>query len=118
MKHERVVLINAFEVPAAEDDAFVRGWERARDFLRTQAGYLSSQLHRSISPAADFRFVNVALWESEEAFRLGTVKPEFSSAPVQYHFHASIYRVILADDRLNVKSPERGVEQTATREPS
>jgi heme-degrading monooxygenase HmoA len=54
VKDPRVVLINVFEVPVGEDDAFVRGWERARDFLKTQDGYLSSQLHRSISPAADF----------------------------------------------------------------
>jgi heme-degrading monooxygenase HmoA len=94
MKDERVVLINAFEVPAGEDDTFLRGWERARDFLKTQEGYLSSQLHRSISPVADFRFVNVALWESEAAFRLATGKPQFSSASVPYRFHASLYRVV------------------------
>jgi heme-degrading monooxygenase HmoA len=99
VKDERVVLINSFEVPAGEDDVFVRGWERARDFLKTQPGYLSTQLHRSISPSADFRFVNVALWESEEAFRLATGKPEFRSASVPYRFHASLYQVVQAETR-------------------
>lgn len=97
MKDERVVLINVFEVPAGEDDVFVRGWERARDFLKTQAGYLSSRLHRSISPAADFRFVNIALWESEAAFQIATGKPEFSRASIPYRFHASLYRVVHAE---------------------
>jgi heme-degrading monooxygenase HmoA len=63
-----------------EDEAFIGGWERAREFLSTQEGYLSARLHRSISQTADFRYVNVALWESEEAFRAATSRPEFSNA--------------------------------------
>jgi heme-degrading monooxygenase HmoA len=104
MKGEPVVLINAFEVPASDDDAFVRGWQRARDFLRGQEGYLSSRLHRSLSPAADFRFVNVALWESEEAFRAATGRPEFKSAAVPYAFHTSLYEVVSRDE----PAPDRG----------
>ena len=65
MTAEPVVLINAFEVPEGEDDAFLQAWERSRQFLNAQEGYLATRLHRSISPAADFRFVNVALWQSE-----------------------------------------------------
>jgi heme-degrading monooxygenase HmoA len=103
-KDEPVVLINAFEVPASDDEAFVRGWERARDFLRTQEGYLSSRLHRSISPAADFRFVNVALWESEQAFRAATAQPEFRNASIPYPFHASLYRVMSADELSNERA--------------
>ena len=44
-----VVLINAFEVPVGEDEAFLAGWDKARDFLRTQEGFLSTRLHRSIA---------------------------------------------------------------------
>ena len=99
MTTEPVVLINAFEVPEGEDDAFLQGWERARDFLRTQEGYLSTKLHRSISPAADFRFVNVALWQSEPAYRAATSRREFRDAPVPFPFHASLYEVAREDER-------------------
>jgi heme oxygenase (mycobilin-producing) len=99
MTAEPVVLINAFEVPEGEDDAFLQGWERGRESLRTQDGYLSTRLHRSISPAADFRFVNVALWWSEQAFRAATARPEFRDAPVPYPFHASLYEVVREDER-------------------
>jgi heme-degrading monooxygenase HmoA len=99
MTTEPVVLINAFEVPEGEDDAFLQGWERTRDFLRTQEGYLSSRLHRTISPAADFRFVNVALWRSEQAFCAATSRPEFRDAPVPYPFNASLYEVVREDER-------------------
>jgi heme-degrading monooxygenase HmoA len=99
MQREPVVLINAFEVPEGEDDAFIRGWDRTREFLSTQDGYLSTRLHRSLAPDADFRFVNVALWESEQAFRDATSKPEFRNAPVPFRFHASLYEVVREDER-------------------
>ena len=99
MNPEPVVLINAFEVPEGEDEAFLEGWERGRDLLRTQTGYLSTRLHRSLSPDADFRFVNVALWESEQAFRDATAQPEFRNAPVPFPFHASLYEVAREDER-------------------
>src|SRR5216683_2055636 len=105
MRGEQVVLINAFEVPEGQDEAFIRGWEQARGFLRTQPGYLSSSLHRSISPGADFRFVNVARWASERAFRAATTRPEFRAAAPPYPFHASLYRVATTDEPPDVPSP-------------
>jgi heme-degrading monooxygenase HmoA len=99
MQREPVVLINAFEVPEGEDEAFLQGWERAREFISTQEGYLSTTLHRSLSPTADFRYVNVALWESEQAFRDATSQPEFRNAPVPFPFHASLYEVVREDER-------------------
>jgi hypothetical protein len=37
---EPIVLINAFEVPAADAGAFVAACCSARDYLRSQPGYL------------------------------------------------------------------------------
>ena len=58
-----VTLINAFEVPDGEDDAFLAGWDGARAALSEQQGYLGTRLHRALG-AAEFRFVNVARWSS------------------------------------------------------
>ena len=99
MNPEPVVLINAFEVPAEADEAFLQGWERARKFLSGQEGYISTTLHRSLSPAAEFRFVNVALWDSAQAFQAATSQPEFSKASVPFRFHASLYEVVGQDDQ-------------------
>jgi heme oxygenase (mycobilin-producing) len=99
MNPEPVVLINAFEVPEAADEAFLAAWERARAFLSTQQGYVSTRLHRSLSPEADFRFVNVAVWRSPQAFQAATAQPRFSNAPVPFPFHASLYQVARADQR-------------------
>ena len=92
-----VILINAFEVPEGEDEAFLEAWERSREFLRGQPGYLSTRLHRSLAPTADFRFVNVARWESAEAFQAAIAHPEFRGAPNPYRFHASLYEVVRED---------------------
>ncbi len=99
MNPEPVVLINTFEVPEAEDEEFLAGWERQREFLSAQPGYLATRLHRSLSPDADFRFVNVARWESARAFRDATSRPEFRYAPVPFRFHASLYEVVREDER-------------------
>jgi heme-degrading monooxygenase HmoA len=99
MKAEPVVLINAFEVPEDEDEAFLDGWERQREFLSAQEGYVSTRLHRSLAPDVDFRFVNVALWESPQAFQAATSQPEFRGASVPYRFHASLYEVVREDKR-------------------
>jgi heme-degrading monooxygenase HmoA len=82
MQPEAVVLINAFEVPEGEDGAFLQDWERACESLSRQEGYVSTRLHRSLSPQADFRFVNVALWQSAQAFQAATSQREFRSPPL------------------------------------
>ena len=99
MNAEPVVLINAFEVPEGQDEAFLQAWERAREFLATQEGYVSTRLHRSLLPAADFRFVNVAVWQSARAFQAATSQPGFRNAPVPFPFHASLYEVVREDER-------------------
>ena len=97
MATDPVILINAFEVPEGQDEQFLASWERSRDFLRTQPGYLSTKLHRSLAPDADFRYVNVAHWESAAAFRTATAQPEFRAHTPPYRFHAALYEVVRED---------------------
>jgi heme-degrading monooxygenase HmoA len=98
MASEPVILINAFEVPPGADEDFVLGWEQGHDFLRAQEGFLSTRLHRSLTPTVDFRYVNVARWASPEAFRAATGQPEFRSREHPYRFHAALYEVIRSSD--------------------
>ena len=73
-----VILINPFEVPEGTDDEeFLRGWQRAADYMRQQPGFLSSRLHRALRPNARFRFVNVAEWASPEDFQAAIEDEEF-----------------------------------------
>ncbi len=73
-----VILINPFEVPQGTDDEqFMRGWERAADYMRRQPGFLGTRLHRALRPDARFRFINVAEWESPDAFQAAVTSEEF-----------------------------------------
>jgi len=90
-----VVLINAFEVPPEADEPFVAGWDRAREALATQPGYLGTRLHRSLAEA-DFRFVNVARWSSPLAFAKAVERPELRAANdvLPFASHPALYQVV------------------------
>ena len=93
-----VVLINLFEVPPGHDEAFVRGWEVARDFLQRQPGYVSTRLHQSLDPSARFRFINVAEWASPADFQAALNHPEFVKMRQGMPFvnYPSLYQVVRA----------------------
>jgi len=99
MTEQAALLINTFEVPSGADESFLADWERAHDFLLSQPGYRSSQLHKSVELGADFRYINVAVWDSEDAFRAATSRPEFRDISTEYPFHSSFYEVVSADQR-------------------
>jgi heme-degrading monooxygenase HmoA len=94
---EAVVLINAFEVPAADAEDFIAGWEKVRDYLRTQPGYLDTILHQALAPDAEFRFVNVARWAAAADFMAAVQSPGFqevAGALASYQSHPTLYRTI------------------------
>jgi len=72
-----VVLINPFGVPDGREQEALADWEAAAEFLRKQPGYISTNLHEAIAPGARFHFINVARWESPEAFQAAVSSPEF-----------------------------------------
>jgi heme oxygenase (mycobilin-producing) len=90
-----VILINPFEVTAGDEDRFVADWDRARELLARQRGYLGTRLHRSLA-AASFRFVNIARWSSPLAFSKAVQQPEFQHAAAAMTFpsHPALYQVI------------------------
>ena len=75
-----LVLINPFEVPEdMDDDRFLEGWGQAADYMRSQPGFVSTQLHRAVSLNPRFRFVNLAEWESPQDFQAAVTSPEFQA---------------------------------------
>ncbi|HEX8132726.1 MAG TPA: antibiotic biosynthesis monooxygenase family protein, partial [Actinomycetes bacterium] len=92
-----IVLINLFEVPPGADERFVAGWEQARDFLKGQDGFLSTELHRSLAADADFRFVNVAQWGSPAAFQAAVSQPAFPGRELPFASHPALYQVVRED---------------------
>ena len=94
---DSVTLINAFEVPAAEAEAFIAAWEKTRDYLETQPGYGDTVLHQALTPGADFEFVNIAHWRSAEDFVAATGSPGFGEVAAglaKYPRHPALYRTV------------------------
>jgi len=94
---EPVVLINAFEVPGDQAGQFIAAWEKTRDYLQSQPGYIDTTLHQAVTPEADFQFVNVARWQTAEAFLAATQSQGFRESAiglVGYRPHPSLYRVV------------------------
>jgi heme-degrading monooxygenase HmoA len=77
-----VVLINKFTVDPAETGALVEAWAADAAFMKTQPGFISTQLHRGI--AGSGVFVNYAIWESVDAFRRAFSQPEFQAGLARY----------------------------------
>ena len=103
-----IVLINPFEVPQeVSDEQFLAGWQRAADYLQVQPGFVDTRLHRAVSPDPRFRFINVARWDSPEAFRAAVTSDGFRQlAAGAAPGHPALYQV--------VKTVERAAADTST----
>jgi heme oxygenase (mycobilin-producing) len=72
-----VTLMNSFRVLPGRDEAFHALWERTSHYFIRQPGFRSLRLHRAVSDDAAYRWVNVATWDSEAAFRAAHATAEF-----------------------------------------
>jgi hypothetical protein len=82
-----VVLIDPFDVPAGEDDAFLAGWDAARAALAGRQGYLGARLYRAAGPA-DFRFVELARWSSP------LMVQRAAAAAIPFPSHPALYQPV------------------------
>jgi heme-degrading monooxygenase HmoA len=77
-----VVLINVFAVDARDEDGLMRAWQADANWMKSQPGYISTQLHRAVG--AGTLYLNYAVWESVAHFRAAFSNPEFRSALANY----------------------------------
>ena len=94
---EPMTLINVFEVPGEEAGQFIAAWEKTRDYLATQPGYVDTALHQAVMPGADFQFVNIAHWQTAEDFRAAIQSPGFlesAAGLAGYRPHPGLYQLV------------------------
>jgi heme oxygenase (mycobilin-producing) len=96
-----VTLMNSFEVPEGRDDDFLSLWTQTSHYFRRQPGFLSLRLHRAVTPGTGYRYVNVARWATDAAYRAPHTTEEFRRLVTQdawQEFPSSpvLYRVELA----------------------
>ena len=70
-----VILINKFDVDAADVEQFLAEWADDAAYFQRQPGFIAAQLHRGI--AGSGVFLNYAVWESTAHFRRAFTDPEF-----------------------------------------
>jgi hypothetical protein len=64
-----VTFINCMVVRPGDEDAAFAAWQEINAYMVTKPGYRWHRLHRRIDPDAPFGQINVARWESEDAWR-------------------------------------------------
>jgi heme-degrading monooxygenase HmoA len=77
-----VVLVNLFEVDAADEAALMQAWEADANWMKKQPGYISTQLHRALGESR--LYLNYAVWESVAHFRAAFSHPDFRAALAHY----------------------------------
>ena len=77
-----MVFMNTFHVAPEDVDGFMEAWTADGEFMNKQPGLVSTQLHRGIGGSTTF--INVAEWESVEAFRAAATQPEFQASLSRY----------------------------------
>src|SRR3954471_13558710 len=96
-----VTLMNSFEVPEGRDEAFLELWTETSHYFRAQPGFLSLRLHRAVTPGAECRYVNVARWASDAAYRAPHNAAEFfqlvgQDAWREFPSRPALYEVLVA----------------------
>lgn len=88
-----VTLINIFTVPQAIEAEFVKSWHKTAEQMKQQPGFIDTKLHRNLSEDAQYRYVNVAHWESEAAFRTAQANVEIFERELDIKAIPDIYSV-------------------------
>ena len=77
-----VILVNTFHVAPEDADELVEAWAADAAYLKAMPGFISTQLHRGV--AGSSTFLNLAVWESVEAFRTAFGDPRFQEGFAHY----------------------------------
>jgi heme oxygenase (mycobilin-producing) len=72
-----VTFINVIDLPAEQVDTFLEGWRERADFMRHQPGFREYVLYRAVLPNSRFQLINIARWDSREAFESAIADPTF-----------------------------------------
>jgi heme oxygenase (mycobilin-producing) len=99
-----VTFINVFEVPVEQIDTFIAHWRALAKIMSTAPGFRDARLHRALTSQTRFQIINVANWESPQAWEAATANPEFQNglralahdAEVQFSANPALYEVVVA----------------------
>ena len=99
-----VTFINIFEVPVEQIDTFIAHWRGLAKIMSTAPGFYDARLHRALSSQTRFQIINVANWESPQAWEAAVANPELQDGlralakdtEVQISANPALYEVVVA----------------------
>ena len=92
-----VTLLNVFIVPEDKEDEFLENWKRTCSHFQKTEGFIECHFHRNTGVGNDtFKFINIAKWESAEAWRVA----HEDYPPSEYHIpgvkgHPAIFESVV-----------------------
>ena len=100
-----VTFINVFEVPVEQIDTFIAHWLELAKIMSTAPGFCDTRLHRALSSQTRFQIVNVAHWDSRQAWEAATANPDFQErlralaedTEVQFSANPALYEIVVAN---------------------
>lgn len=72
-----ITFVNVFEIPPDRIDGFLTDWVDRAELMSKAPGFRDSRLHRAIADDTHFQLVNVAHWDSAQAWRAAIEDPRF-----------------------------------------
>ncbi|MHC1558987.1 antibiotic biosynthesis monooxygenase family protein [Actinomycetospora sp. C-140] len=75
-----VTFINVFEIAREDVAAFTAGWREMAAVMASAPGFRDAELHEALAGETRFQLVNVAHWDSEDAWRAAAARPEMQAA--------------------------------------
>lgn len=80
MVEKGVTFINVIELPADKVDAFIVQWRERAMLTADTPGFRDFKLHRAQLSDSRFQLINVAHWDSVEAYEKAIAGPAFVEA--------------------------------------
>ena len=95
-----VTLLNVFIVPDGKQDEFLANWQKTAAFFRaSKTGFIETHLHRNTGVGnATFQFVNIARWDSAEAWR----SAHDAYRPTEYDIEGVLGHPAIFEDVVNM----------------
>ncbi|GAB2535855.1 antibiotic biosynthesis monooxygenase family protein [Nocardia heshunensis] len=72
-----ITFVNAFEIPADRIDDFVPNWLDRAEHMSNAPGFRANRLHRALDATTHFQLINIAQWDTPEAWTAATGDPRF-----------------------------------------
>ncbi|MEV0251990.1 antibiotic biosynthesis monooxygenase family protein [Nocardia sp. NPDC050712] len=93
-----ITFVNAFELPTEKVEEFIAHWHGRAELMSHASGFRDNRLHRTTEPGAQFALVNVAHWDSADAWRAAGANPAFqqrlSAAPAYATANPALYEIV------------------------